>query len=255
MENMITLFRALSAEILKTKRTLTLGLAFLAPLAIAFLEFVMVMQMGNRAMRPGATAWTSLVQNGLIIWGLLMLPLFVTLETGLLAALEHGNKTWKQLYALPLPRWAVYAAKQLVALGLIGLSMAVLMGLMLVVGRLLDVFQPTMGFDAPIPWLTLVEVFSLTYLAAWLIISLHLWVSAHWSSFVVAMGAGIVTTVAGVMVINSDWAKYYPWTMPGMVAIGFMEGDAIATELALGIVGGIVVALAAGREVTRRDVL
>ncbi len=35
---MMDFTRALSAEILKTKRTLTLALAFLAPLALAFLE-------------------------------------------------------------------------------------------------------------------------------------------------------------------------------------------------------------------------
>jgi hypothetical protein len=61
--------------------------------------------------------------------------------------------------------------------------------------------------------------------------------------------------MAGVLVINSDWAKFYPWTLPGLISIGFMEGDAIAAELALGIVGGIVVALAGGWEVTRRGVL
>jgi hypothetical protein len=43
--------------------------------------------------------------------------------------------------------------------------------------------------------------------------------------------------------------------LPGLISIGFMEGDAIAAELALGIVGGIVVALAGGWEVTRREVL
>ena len=252
---MITLSRALSAEVLKTKRTLTLGLAFLAPLAVAFLEFVMHMQMGERAMQPGAEAWISLSQHSLILWTLLMLPLFVTLETGLLSALEHNNKTWKQLYALPLPRWVVYAAKQIIGMGLIGLSMAVMVAMIVGVGLPLSVFKPTLGFSDPIPWPTIIQTYLLTYLASWLIISLHLWVSAHWPSFVVAMGVGIVATVAGVLVIESDWARVYPWTLPGLVAINFMEGDAVTAELALGIVGGIVAALAAGWEATRHDVL
>ncbi len=70
-----------------------------------------------------------------------------------------------------------------------------------------------------------------------------------------AMGTGIVTTVAGVMVINSDWAKYYPWTLPFMVSVGFVEGEVIGAQLALGIIGGIAVALAGGWDVIRRDVL
>jgi hypothetical protein len=65
-----------------------------------------------------------------------MLPLFVTLETGQLSALEHHNKTWKQLYVLPVPRWAVYASKQVIALGLIGLSMIVLAAMTVGVGLL-----------------------------------------------------------------------------------------------------------------------
>src|SRR5512136_1828057 len=252
---MITLSRALSAEVLKTKRTLTLGLAFLAPLAVAFLEFAMHMQVGERAMQPGTEAWISLSQHSLILWTLLMLPLFVTLETGLLSALEHSNNTWKQLYALPLPRWMVYAAKQIIAVGLIGLSMVVMVTMIVGVGLLLSMFKPTLGFSDPIPWPRIIQIYLLTYLASWLIIALHLWVSTHWSSFVAAMGVGIVATVAGVLVIESDWARVYPWTLPGLVAINFLEGDAVPAELALGIVGGIVAALAAGWEVTRHDVL
>ncbi len=252
---MITLSRALSAEVLKTKRTLTLGLAFLAPLAVAFLEFVMHMQMGERAMQPGVEAWISLSQHSLILWTLLMLPLFVTLETGLLSALEHNNKTWKQLYALPLPRRMIYAAKQIVGIGLIGLSMAVMVAMIAGVGLLLSVFKPTLGFSDPIPWPRIIQIYLLTYLASWLIIALHLWVSTRWSSFVVAMGVGIVATVAGVMVINTDWAKFYPWTLPFMVSVGFVEGEAIGAQLAIGTLGGIVIALVGGWEVTRRDVL
>jgi uncharacterized membrane protein len=51
-------------------------------------------------MRPNTDAWLSLTQNSLILWALLMLPLFVTLETGLLNAQEHGNKMMLLVLAL-----------------------------------------------------------------------------------------------------------------------------------------------------------
>ncbi len=251
---MTTMIRALSAEVLKTKRTLTLWLILLAPLAIAFLEFVMHMQTSVRAMRPNTSAWLSLTQDSLMLWALLMLPLFVTLETGLLNAQEHGNKMWKQLYATSLPRWTIYSAKQLMGLALVGASTLVLLAMSIGVGLLLNVFKPELGFAPPIDWGTIIPAYALCYLAAWLLVSLHLWVSAHWSSFVVAMGVGIVATVAGVMVINSDWAKVYPWTLPGLASIGYMEGDAIAAQVAMGLAGGIVIALAGGWDVTRREI-
>ena len=82
-----------------------------------------------------------------------------------------------------------------------------------------------------------------------------MWVSARWPSFVAAMGVGIVTTVAGVIVINSDWAQVYPWTLPGWVVKGNLQGETIAVSLALGLVGGLVIALAGSWDVSRREVL
>jgi len=251
---MLALYRTLSAELLKTKRTLAVWLTLLAPLSIMLLVLALYFQQGEQRSRQ-ADLWHMLIQTSLVLWSLLMLPLFVTLETGLLSALEHHNKTWKQLYALPVPRWAVYASKQVIALGLIGLSMIVLAAMIVGMGLLFRVIRPAWSFGAPIPWATLLQSVTLGYLASWLIVSLHLWVSARWPSFVVAMGVGIVTTVAGVIVINSDWAKVYPWTLPGWVARGSLQGEAFAVSLALGVVGGIAIALAGGWDVTRRDVL
>jgi lantibiotic transport system permease protein len=251
---MTAMIRALSAEVLKTKRTLTLWLVLLAPLAIAFLVFVMYMQTGARTTQPNTSAWLSLTQQCLILWALLMLPLFVTLETGLLNAQEHDNKMWKQLYATPLPRWIIYAAKQLMGLALVGASTVVLLAMSIGVGLLLNRIKPELGLAPPIEWAIILPAYALVYLAAWLIISLHLWVSARWPSFIVAMGVGIVATVAGAMVINSDWAKVYPWALPGLASIGFMEGNAIAAQAALGLAGGIAVALAGGWDVAHRDI-
>ena len=251
---MMVFLRVLSAELLKTKRTLAVWLTLLAPLSLLLLVLALYFQQGEQRAHQD-DLWHMLIQTSLVLWSLLMLPLFVTLETGLLSALEHHNKTWKQLYALPVPRWTVYASKQVIALGLIGLSMVVLAAMTVGVGLLFRVIKPAWSFNTPIPWTTLMQSVALVYLAAWLIISLHLWVSARWPSFIAAMGVGIVTTVAGVIVINSDWARVYPWTLPGWVARGSLQGEAFAVSLALGIVGGIVIALAGGWNVIQREVL
>ena len=80
---MKSLSRALNAESLKLRRTLALGLAFLAPLSIAFLLVVEFAQQGPP--NKQADQWMGLIQNGHVLWSLLMLPLFVTLEMGLFA--------------------------------------------------------------------------------------------------------------------------------------------------------------------------
>lgn len=252
---MISILCALNAELLKTKRTLTLALAFLAPLALAFLELAVGFQYGKKMYRPGGDAWMTLINHTTMMWVLLLLPLFVTLEMGLLGALEHNNKTWKQLYALPLPRWSIYMSKQIAGMGIIGLSMAVL-GLMTVgVGLIGRFWLPELGFDAPIPWAALVQNLLLSYLASWLIISIHLWISLRWSSFVLAMGVGIVATVFGVVVIGSKWEQFDPWTIPGVVSQNLINAEPYILPLAVGLLGGIIVACLGCWDTIRQDVL
>jgi ABC-2 type transport system permease protein len=251
---MKSLWRALDAETLKLKRTLALGLAFLAPLSIGFLLVVMFAQMGppNKDVDP----WKGLIQNGHVLWSLLMLPLFITLQMGLLANIEHGNKAWKLLYAQPLPRWSIYAAKQTISLVLIALSMVMLVGVMFASGKLLEVINPTFRFDQPFPWRTTILATTVAFLASWLIVAFHLWFSIRVPSFVASMAVGIVGTVAAVLVIQSDkYGPYYPWTLAGTSAMNAMQGKSFTSSLIIGVVGGLVIALVGCWDASRREVL
>ncbi len=249
-----SLWRALSAETLKLKRTLALGLAFLAPLAIGFLLVVMFVQMGPE--RGAGDSWKPFVQNGHVLWSLLMLPLFVTLQMGLFANMEHGNKAWKLIYSQPTPRWAVYAAKQIISLGLIALSMLVLVGVLFVSGRLVQLINPAFGFDQPFPWEKVAIATGAAFLASWLIVAFHLWFSVRVPSFVAEMAVGIVGTVAAVMVIQSDkYGPYYPWTLPGTAAMNYLNGQSFTTPVVVGVTGGVLLALVCCWDASRREVL
>ena len=172
--------------------------------------------------------WKGLIQNGHVLWSLLMLPLFITLQMGLLANVEHGNKTWKLLYAQPLPRWSVYAAKQIISLGLIALSMVVLVAVLFLSGRLVQLIDPAFHFDRAFPWDVVARSTAVAFLASRLIVAFHLWFSIRVPSFVAAMAVGIAGTVAAVLVIESDkYAPYYPWTLAGISAINVMQGRAL----------------------------
>lgn len=246
---------ALAAETLKAKRTLALRLAFIAPLLIVLLEFLVFWRQGARLNTSGRPAWVFLTQNSLLLWDLLMVPLFVTLETALLGGLEHANKNWKHLFTLPVSRGAIYGAKQVVAIGLLGLSTLVLWIGIAATGLVFRVFKPHIGFDAPVPLWRILQFALLSFICSWLIIALHTWIAMHWSSFVVAMGVGVAATVAAVIVLQSDYNVYYPWTLPAVVTRAAIEGQLKPIALACGTAGGLVLAVLGGLDVTRRDVL
>jgi hypothetical protein len=192
----------------------------------------------------GENAWLEFAQLVDMFWALLALPLFATLQAALLANLEHGNRQWKYLYALPVPRWAVYGAKQIAVLALMAISHAALLAFTLAVGLLLWGLRSSLGFHVPIPWGAFLLPVVLTYLASWLLLALQTWASLRWRSFVVALTVGIVLTVAGMAVVNSDWGSFYPWALPGLLVNGLNKGESFPlAELLVGCLGGFAVAL------------
>jgi hypothetical protein len=181
--------------------------------------------------------------------------LFVTLETALLAGLEHNNGQWKHLFALPISRHALYLAKQAAGMVLIGLSMLTLVVGTLTAGQVLRLLKPGIGFEDAMPWREMLSRSAVVYLSSWLLIAIQNWVGLRWRSFVIASAVGIVMTVAGMVIINVDWGTFYPWAIPGMIANGFHDGELLVAEMWFGCLGGPVAALLGSWEVTRRDVL
>lgn len=249
---MISLWRSLTAEVLKLKRTLALWMVFIAPLAIA--GFIFAVTLSRELNDASPDPWDQFSSIVLTLWGLLMLPLFVALEMALLGGLESTEKQWKHLFVLAIPRPALYGAKLLVGLGLIGLSTLVLWGGMLAAGWGLRWLRPDLGFAAPAPWLSMLQAVGRTYLAAWLVLALHLWLSLRWQSITLALGIGMTATVLGAFLIRSArWSPWYPWVLPGVTLLGTPSGQAQA--LLLGGIGGLVAALLGCWDVVRRDVL
>jgi hypothetical protein len=250
-----TLIRTLSAETLKLKRTLALWLALIMPLTIVAMQVGLFYRNGSSGIPAGESAWVWYGQLNMVFWGLLMLPLFVTLETALVGNMEHTSDHWKHLNALPVPRGIIYAAKQFSGMALVALSSVALVFFSVAGGLLLNLLRPGMGLDGAIPWARFFAFAAMTYVGAWLIISIQTWISLRWKSFVVACAAGIGLTVAGVFIIHADWGSFWPWALPGGIANEFNESVLHLPQLLFGGLGGLLAALLGGWDVTRQDVL
>jgi hypothetical protein len=248
------LFLALRAEFLKLKRTLAFAMIFLAPAVILLLQLAMYFDHAEYYLnQSGPNPWKNFNQTMLVYWAFMMLPLFITLESALMGNLEHARHNWKLLYVQPIPRWAFYAAKWMVNAALSALSMLVLLGFMRLGGTIIHAVYPEYAFAMPFPWLWTLGLLAAVYAASLLLLSVHVWVSLRWSSFVVACATGVAATVAAVFVFGSDYAIYYPWTIPGAIATGVTGADR-AICLAIGLAGGLLAALLGLWNVTRREV-
>ncbi len=255
MSAMFYLRRALRAETLKLKHTLAVWMVLIAPSVVVGLYFVVLLDRGDRILTKTDTAWQTMAQNELMLWALMMLPLFITLETALLGSVDHSSQQWKHLYALAIPHWAIYAAKLIVALILIGASTLVLWSETIMAGLLLRVVKPGIALGWPVPASDLLQPMLLTFLTAWCIIAVHQFVALRWQSFTFAIGFGIAMAVVNFIVVQSDkWSKYFPWSWPGYAIV--VEGaDFRPIALVLGLAGGILIGLIGMWLVSRREVV
>jgi hypothetical protein len=253
----MTLTNTLYTELIKMKRTLGFWLALLAPLIVVGLEFLVMVSQGQDMMDfANGQPWQWHMKFTLTLWGLFVLPLFVTLETALLAGWEHENSTWKVLYAQPIPRWMVTTAKQFSGLVLLAISYLVLGISVIGSGVLLHQVKPALGLAAPVPWMEMLGYCLLIFLISWLIIAVHSLISLRWNSFVVAMAAGVVATMSGVFFIRSEeYAPFYPWAMQGLIANKLLEDGWPVAQLVWGIGGGLLAFLVSNWYLSRRDVL
>ncbi len=209
--------RALQAEILKLRNTLALRLTLIAPLVVVGLVTVQWLMQGRSPVPSDALparVWADFAGAVLGIFVILMLPLYVTLQSALLAQLEHQDRQWKHLLALPLPRSSYFVAKLMALALLVALSMLVLTVLIPVVGSLLHL-------RASIPiagWPDLIDIarsLGRVYLCAALLIVLQACIALYWKSFTVAVSIGMSATVMGFIIgQSSEFGPWFPWTMP-----------------------------------------
>jgi lantibiotic transport system permease protein len=217
-------WRILRAEFLKLRRTAALKLAVLAPSAVVLLVFFIASQAPHTFLkRPGVdNDWIALAHATFLFWGILMLPLYITVQTSLVAGVDHADNQWKSILARPVPRYAFYLGKLAVVSTLTVVSSSLLLIGILATGAVLPHVQSVAAFDRLLPASFLArEGWQMTALV-FLALTIQHWISLRWRSFAVSTGAGILAMVIGYgMVVASSpdggWPAYFPWSLPMLV--------------------------------------
>jgi hypothetical protein len=253
------LLRVLHAEVLKMKRTIALKMVVLSPAVIVLLILFLASQAPYSTLNLSGTRnkWTVLANLTLRVWAALMMPLYITLETALIAGLDHSENQWKSLLARPVPRWTLYVAKLVVVTAMTAASTLVLLCGILIDGAILARVQSEAVFGFPVPWTAILRDGAQIMGLAFLALTIQHWVSLRWRSFSVAIGTGIVATVAGGFAVaasqqDGGWPQYFPWALPMLVLA--KRPHNIEAALFISSALGVAVAAAGCLDFCRREV-
>jgi len=255
----MVLGRVIYAESLKLKRTIALKVVMLAPVAVILLTLFMASQAPFATLRRNSTAdeWGALARVNFQVWGLLMLPSYLTLQTALIAGLDHSENQWKALLARPVPRWTVYIAKLLVVIAMLVASTAVLASGVLLEGAILHQFDLESRFGFPVPIGRIFQKAAQMTVLAFLYLTVQHWVSLRWRSFSVAIGFGIIAMITGFSMLLTagqygTWPQYFPWSLPMLVLA--KQAQNIQAAIWISIAIAIMVAAAGCADFCRREI-
>ncbi len=245
-------FRTFAGELMKLRRTLASWMIFAAPLLVLLLQFMLFHQRAAYFSRDHKPLWDTLQRNSLALWSILMLPLYITLQTALLAGLEHTEDRWRSLLTYPVPRWAIYWAKLIMPVLMVGVSSFVLSFGSIAAGLLLRDVKPELLFPDPAPWGRAAQDAALTLVAALLVITIHHWVSLRFRTFAASIGFGISACVVSFMLANSNvYGPWWPWCLPLQL---LAQNPVNASNAILySSIGALVIAALGTLEFTRRD--
>lgn len=256
----------LGVEALKVRRTMALALAVLLPAAVVGMFVIYLLQNPFSVPRESGLTPASLIIQGLLtFWSVLVLPIFAAIETSLLASLEHQNRGWKHLFALPPARGALIAAKFAGAVLLIAIAHAFLFGFTLVLLWAMPKLRPGLGLEAPVPFLAILVVFAVCAVSSLFIVGVHTLISLRWPSFALNIGIALAGMLCVFVVMDTRANRFYPWSQPGAtlnVVVPWIfhwpdvkadPGDLVAL-LAIVAGGFLVTAFGGGWLLARRDV-
>ncbi len=245
--------RVLSTEYLKLKRTLALWMILVSPLVVVLLQFIVSYKRSGVFLKDGKDIWQMIVTQTVEPWTILLMPLFITLETSLLAGLENADKNWKSLLALPAPRWTIYMSKLAVTITMLLAAHVVLVAATFASAVLLKQIFPGLHFGG-MPLHPFAVPMVKVSVAALLGVTIQHWVSLRWQSYTAAMAFGMSVMVISVFAVQSPAiGPWFPWSLP-MHAV--LKGAAGHNQITLwSLAGATLAALAGCWEFTKREII
>ena len=226
--------------------------ALVSPLVMVLLQFAITAKRSGTLIVSGNDAWPPMVKQTIEVWTLLMMPMFVTLETSLLAGLENTGKNWKSLLALPAPRWTIYVSKLVVTITLLWAAHAVLVAGTIGSGALLKLIYPKLNLGS-MPLNPFVAPMLRVSVSALLAVAIQHWVSLRWHSYTVALGFGMCAMLIGIFAVQSNaLASWFPWSLPISAVLKGAAGQDRITIVA--IAGATVAAMIGCWEFMKREI-
>ncbi len=214
------LIRAISAEIIKIRRS---GLVWLASLGTIIVNMIFALLafyypqifIDDSHYQNVWFSWIDFHYQGIL--GLL-LPMYLVIICALSINLENRNGTWLSLYVLPVPKHIIYLSKLVTVTCIFILSHFLFLVLLLLSPLVIQAFRNDLNFIfQEIPLAVLGSFFIRTIVSSFGIIGLVFFISYFSRSFIFPLVFGIIGfVIANLLLDQFGFTEWFPFAYPAL---------------------------------------
>ncbi|MBD1383218.1 ABC transporter permease [Metabacillus arenae] len=240
-------FNVLKMEFLKLKRSYVWLFMIAAPLLMVIFGAYNFVRYQDVFLKGNAVPWEKLLGQIVTFYGLLLLPLSIAVMAVWLSRIEHSENNWKYLFTLPMDLKLIYAAKSIIHILLVGLSM-----LILYLGTIIAATIVNVGV---IPYQSLAVSTLICWVTCLPILALQMILSIRFPNIGIPVGISLAASIASVVITNTSYGQYYFWSLPSITLLPSSEGTGNVSALYLLSVSlvAFVCLLAIGYQLFRRQ--
>ena len=217
--------KLLKSEILKSRRTLAVTGALAFPAFVSIVALLIFYFKSDEFVKLGSNMWMLLGQIVFNSFGMLLLPMLTMIVCYSVNHIEYAADAWKNLFALPIRKHSIYLSKITFALLLLFSSLLLLCGFTFLVGYLLSIIKPELGFQDYNSNSFLIIFFLKFFYSALGLFGVQFVISIYWSDFIKPIGIGMTATVLGIMIAGSKYAYLFPYSLPLRITQQFYKED------------------------------
>jgi hypothetical protein len=242
--------KLLEAELLKLKHSNILALIMFLPLFFVALGFTNFIRYKELFTEKGQNIWQQIYTQSAMFYGLFILSLFVTIVMAIIVRIENSENNFRRILTLSVKRKEIYLAKFLVGAGIVFLNLFGFMLMVIAAGSILAgtskmplgiVYGPLLAFVALIP-----------------VMAIQYYLSMRFSNIGVALGIGAVFSIPSVLISNTKFWIFFPWTYSGRAILSGANVNPFETGwymYAIGIVIALLFTLRGMYEFSEKDIV
>ena len=255
-------WRCLSAEMLKSRRTVFLFGSILLPTLLAVLNFLLHLGASQSLIdqmmvgEDQATMWMAYHHNTYSLGAAIIFPVVFVFVSTFTAHQEHDTHQWRRLLSMAVSRKSLYLAKITFTIGLCLFACLVMFVDNVILGGIFTLIKPEIGLVfSQMPFGYMLLVFLVITLLGLLMSSLQFYFSMRVNNFVLSIGVGVALVLSGMFFSDVDGLRYiYPWSLPALIYKDCSPAE-VYIPMAYSMIGFIVTTYFNTRAFMRQDIL